>query len=266
MADLLERLGYENTHWHINDNSWQDYSGASVEEVRGPTERFTVDEPAHRVVPRILAGQFALSHLGALDTGVIGDTRVIVVVRDIRWALPSWCRWIYKTGRWTDNSGWREESDQQLRFAKFYAEFESVLAGSYEAVYQWIDDGSPFVRFEDLVGNNGNVGLSRAAATIAAVLEEHGEHHVLESLRNSLDAETPTNLEGSTGYEDYWSRAAWFRYQSSRLPSINQALGYANRARLSEAVAITLRPFLLLRARLAHHALAVKKASGNPPR
>lgn len=227
---LLERLGYENTNFHIGITSYQNYSEVSLSEARQNPRGVTEQCPASTVLSGLPAGSLAVTHLGPRDVTPFYDGKTVFLYRDLRDVVISFGNWISCSGRWSSRNGWKNESDGRFALSNFLLEHGASIAAEIHAAASWSTASTTVdVCFEAIIGRQGKLMQFNALDQIRKKLcVQRSTEELHLCLVDVLEGESITKVEKD---DKRFSRADWTRdiekqFRELGLHEINTQLGY----------------------------------------
>lgn len=229
MAEVLVELGYVNTHLH----AW----AGGVEDGRDrPAEQAPADYLAHRVAlpvevsaPLIRPGQFWVGHFEAVPCrGPLAGFRKILMIRDLRFGLVSFMRWMAKPGRGgAAADAWRHLPETTEKLLAFFETHGRGYLTWCADIVGWCETPDVCVlRFEDVAGLHGEPAQADAATALATFLVEVPEA-VGAALRRSVGRTTKTYSGRLSSLEGLWSPRVEQVFEEAGGVELNRVLGYA---------------------------------------
>lgn len=217
MANILQALGWKNSGLHLGRGEWQDYSGADKVEALADPRRFTHRGNVNAVLRELPSESFAVCHLGPRQIRVPKSVTQLVVLRDLRTALPSYLQFVRKhRSSWPDSNGWRTEAETSAGVSRLLELFPGIRR-DYAGIADWLPHR--FVIFyEALTGKWGREGFSEQLHVFAAALGRPPEevHRAVESAKASDSLTKSSNPGGVRPME----------IEEEKLRAINRRFGY----------------------------------------
>lgn len=221
-GEILQNLGLEMTHLHLERNKLQAYDPFLLQEGRDEPRRFDCRIPLEDSRKLVRHGQFAVSHLIPNDgiANLLTSFKIIAPIRELRAATISFCRWILSTGpgRYPDIKAILQ-SGGLPEFLNTVGEKYFALAVSIKG---WAAHGNAMVvRYEDLKANTED-----QLGSIAKFIGLKAGNDLEKTFRNSLNS---NSLTKSTGFRHIqWCDESEKIFQNINGIESNEILGYKN--------------------------------------
>ena len=229
MAEVLFELGYVNTHIQAWAFGLHDYRQRTLEQMVRDYLEFQVALPIEVSAPLVRKGQFWVGHFEAANCGaVLSDFRKIFMIRDLRFALVSYMRWLSRPGRGGEPADrWRHLSDTEEKFTAFFETHGRDYLRWCRDIVDWRTLGDVcVVRFEDITGLAGERAGVEVTTALAKFLDE-GEAQVAAAIRQSVGRTTKTYSGRYSSLDDIWSERVQALFADAGGLELNRLLGYA---------------------------------------
>lgn len=219
LSSVVARLGFHQTHYHLNKRRMQAYDPALLELGAQQPRLFDVQIRLVESLKLIRHGEFAASHLPptARIRGLVGDFRVVSCVRELRSALRSEARFALSTrGKGEDLA----RAIERHGIAGFITRHGARHIKRAQEVAAWgtLDNGI-LLKFEELK-SDPDLGVGRLATFLGVTDRDPAE--VLEAAKAG---QSLTKSEGFLPLD--WDDRAEAAFAKIGGPAANTALGYS---------------------------------------
>jgi hypothetical protein len=228
LAEVLFELGYVNTHVQAWAYGLHDFRDKTLEQMVHDYLDFHVALPIEATAPLVRTGQFWVGHFEIEKCRTsLADFRKLFTIRDLRFALVSYMRWLSRPGRGgAAADAWRHLPDTEEKFVAFFETHGRTYLSWCRDIIDWrLADEVCTVRFEDITGMSGERATAEAVAAIATALGE-GEVPVATALHRSLGRQTKTYSGGYSRLENVWSERVQGLFAEAGGVELNGLLGY----------------------------------------
>jgi hypothetical protein len=228
MAEVLTALGWVNTHVHAWAFGLHDYRDLSIRQIITDYLAHHVALPIDASAPLVQPGQFWVGHFEvALCREALRDFLKVFMIRDLRFALVSYMRWLSNPGRGgAAADAWRQLPDTQEKFLPFFESHGRQYVGWCREIVGWLDvPEACLIRFEDITGLGGEAKMTAAMSALASRLGAT-DATVGQAIRQSLGQATKTYSGRYSTLEGIWSTRIEDAFAAAGGRELNALLGY----------------------------------------
>jgi len=230
MAEILHEIGYVNTHIQAWAHALHDYRSLSIQQMITDYLAHQVAIPIEVSAELVGPGQFWVGHFEvALCRDALAGFRKIFTVRDIRFALVSYMRWLSNPGRGgAAADAWRHLPDSEEKFLAFFETHGHIYLAWCRDIVGWLDaDDVCVVQFEAITGMRGEAAQATVAAALSRWLGEP-DQAIETAIRHSLGRETKTFSGRYSELAGIWSPRIDAVFAAAGGPELNRRLGYSD--------------------------------------
>jgi hypothetical protein len=231
LAAILERFGVVNTNVHLSSEVFWDFRQADLEDIIRAPNQFRVPAPLNMTEGLVQEGQFAVGHVehSAANEAALKKFVQLFCIRDLKAVLVSHMRYILNQhcARGENAPSWKKGSGPELFLHYLRGPGKRYAQARIFPMVGWLT--SPdinFIRFESVVGDNGEAEQRQIAETIVSKLEAP-RHNAVGILRECIGMQTRTYTGRRSNYADFWSDEAELEFRECELAAMNADLGYA---------------------------------------
>ncbi|QJD85262.1 sulfotransferase domain-containing protein [Cohnella herbarum] len=230
MGEILKRLRFKDSgvhaaKWGFADLRF-DHKSSILKNLAQKNKVINLSD----YIQLVRSGEYVLSHLPA-DPEVFStssDFKSIFLIRDLRDCFVSFMRYSAQNGFGSAiEKGWSSLDDKRLQMEMFAELDGSVFFDLANPMLGWLNESDVLtVRYEDIVGDNGDFKKKQVIEEIAKFTTGNGSLLNTEDIEAIKSTETITSSGKRTEWKAYWSDKVDEIFRNLGGHDLNRIFGY----------------------------------------